>query len=404
MIWLTLCSAALRGQQAPSGPQQVTLGWTASSAPGVAGYYLSCGTNTGVYTNQIDVGTNTTFTVGGLAVGLTYYFSVASYNAAGFEGVYSPAVSYIVPQILTVTAVSVSRAFGHANPVFTGVITGVTNSDEITAAYSCSATNNSPVGTYPITPTLADSNNLQTYYSVNLVNGILTVTQAVPLVIWTNPAPVLYGAALASNQLNAAANVPGSFAYNPTNSRVLNSGTNTLSVIFTPTDTVDYSSATNTVGLVVSKAPLTVTASNASRLYGAANPVFAGAITGLTNGDNITAAYSCTATSNSPASTYPITPTLVDPDNRQTNYTVTLINGMLDVGFLLHIDTSNIGGAGAQLTMSGSPGQVYEIQASTNLVDWVSLNTVTADPAGSIQFLDAAAADCPQRFYRAKTQ
>ena len=51
--------------------------------------------------------------------------------------------------------------------------------------------------------------------------------------------------------MNATANVPGSFAYNPTNGTVLNAGTNTLSVIFTPTDTVDYSSVTDSVSLVV---------------------------------------------------------------------------------------------------------------------------------------------------------
>ena len=121
-----------------------------------------------------------------------------------------------------------------------------------------------------------------------------------PILSWTNPAPITYGTALSSNQLNATANVPGSFAYNPTNGTVLNAGTNTLSVIFTPTDTVDYSSVTNTVSLVVSPAPLTVTAANASRPYGQANPVFTGTITGVTNGDNITATYSCSATSQQP--------------------------------------------------------------------------------------------------------
>ena len=54
--------------------------------------------------------------------------------------------------------------------------------------------------------------------------------------------------------------------------------------------------------------------------------------------------------------------------------------------------------------MAGIPGQIYQVQASTNLVDWVNLNTVTADGAGIIQVLDAAARNCPQRFYRAEAQ
>jgi hypothetical protein len=160
---------------------------------------------------------------------------------------------------------------------------------------------------------------------------ILTISQAAPLLNWPMTSAVTYGAALGSNQLDAAANVPGSFAYNPSAGTVLNTGTNILSVIFTPADTVDYSGATGNLSLVVSPAPLTVTASDASQVYGQTNPVFTGTITGLQNGDNITATYSCSATTNSPVGTYPITPALVDPDNRQTNYIVSLSNGTLSI-------------------------------------------------------------------------
>ena len=52
--------------------------------------------------------------------------------------------------------------------------------------------------------------------------------------------------------------------------------------------------------LTVTPAALTVTAANASRLYGDPNPVFTGTITGLKNGDNITATYASTATPASP--------------------------------------------------------------------------------------------------------
>jgi O-glycosyl hydrolase len=153
----------------------------------------------------------------------------------------------------------------------------------------------------------------------------------VSLLTWTNPAAITYGTALSSNQLNATASVPGSPAYSPALGIVLSSGTNTLSVIFTPTDTVDYSSATSSVSLVVLPAPLTVTAANANRAYGQTNPVFTGTIAGLQNGDNITATYSCSATTSNPVGTYAIVPILVDPNNRQTNYTVSRFNGTLTV-------------------------------------------------------------------------
>ena len=89
----------------------------------------------------------------------------------------------------------------------------------------------------------------------------------------------------------------------PVSGTVLNAGSNTLSVVFTPTDTVDYNSATNTVTLVVQLAPLSVTASNVSRTFGQTNPVFGGTLIGVTNGDNITATFTSSTTSNSTAET-----------------------------------------------------------------------------------------------------
>ena len=94
---------------------------------------------------------------------------------------------------------------------------------------------------------------------------------------------------------------------------VLDAGTNMLSAEFTPTNSVDYSSVTDYVGLVVSPAPLSVTASNATRPFGVENPAFTGLIVGLLNGDNITANYACAATAGSSAGAYPIVPTLVRP-------------------------------------------------------------------------------------------
>ena len=99
LIWLNVCSAALAGQIAPSGLQQVTLGWSASSDPMVTGYYLYYGTASGVYTNKTDAGTNTVFTVSGLVPGATYYFSATSYNAAGIKSGFVPEVSYVVPGV-----------------------------------------------------------------------------------------------------------------------------------------------------------------------------------------------------------------------------------------------------------------------------------------------------------------
>lgn len=92
-----------------------------------------------------------------------------------------------------------------------------------------------------------------------------------------------------------------------------------------------FAASTGSAALSVAPAPLSVTAADASRLYGQPNPVFTGLITGILNGDNITATYATTATQSSPVGTYPIVPTLVDPNSRLGNYTVTSTNGTLTI-------------------------------------------------------------------------
>lgn len=69
----------------------------------------------------------------------------------------------------------------------------------------------------------------------------VTVTQDTPKVTWGNPAPIQYGTALSSIQLDATANVPGTFVYTPPSGTVLPMSTTVppqpyaLSVTFTPT-------------------------------------------------------------------------------------------------------------------------------------------------------------------------
>ena len=170
-----------------------------------------------------------------------------------------------------------------------------------------------------------------TDYANVVTNVNVTVNPAPPVITWTNPAALVYGGALGTNQLNATSSTPGTLAYSPPAGTVPGAGTNTLTVICQPTDTVNYFSVTSTVSLLVQPAPLSVTANNAVRGYGTTNPVFSGTLSGLQNGDNISARYASPATLNSPAGTYAIVPTLVDPAGRLTNYLVALQNGTLTV-------------------------------------------------------------------------
>jgi MBG domain len=84
-------------------------------------------------------------------------------------------------------------------------------------------------------------------------------TKTTPTITWNNPASITYGTALSSTQLNATANVPGSFVYLPAAGYKLNAGQQSISVTFTPTDTTNYNNASKTVPITVLKANQAIT-------------------------------------------------------------------------------------------------------------------------------------------------
>jgi subtilase family serine protease len=193
----------------------------------------------------------------------------------------------------------------------------------------------------------------------NMINALLPslTTMITPTVTWA-PAAIVYGTALSAAQLNATTTAAGTFTYATTAGTVLNAGTNSLSVVFTPLDTYDYNSVTTMVSEVVTTAPLSMTTSNVTRVYGQSNPMFAGAISGLVNGDSITASYTCSATTFSAPGSYPILPILSDPNSRLANYTVTTNMGQLMVTAAsstnVVLSSKNPAGPGSNVTFTAT--------------------------------------------------
>ena len=97
-------------------------------------------------------------------------------------------------------------------------------------------------------------NNTNNYAVPPSVSVTLQVNQATPKITWAKPSAITYGTALSSTQLDAAASVSGSFVYSPAAGAILTAGAQTLSATFTPTDTVDYATATDSVTITVNQA------------------------------------------------------------------------------------------------------------------------------------------------------
>jgi hypothetical protein len=180
------------------------------------------------------------------------------------------------------------------------------------------------------------------------------------VISWSSPASITYGAPLGSNQLNATANVPGTFAYSPPAGAVVQGGTSqVLSVTFTPSVT-NYNVGTTNVTLTVLPVPLTITANNESMAGGAALPAFTASYSGFINGDTASSlttpvSLTTTASSSSPMGTYPI----IAGGAASPSYTISYVNGSLTISEAALTITANnqsmtFGGAVPALTASYS--------------------------------------------------
>jgi len=208
----------------------------------------------------------------------------------------------------------------------------------------------------------------------------LQVNQAASAITWTTPAPIAYGTALSGTQLNATANVPGTFSYSPGAGTILGAGTQSLSVAFTPSDSIDYSSSNSNVLLQVIPGSLTVTASNAIGIYGQSLPLLGYTISGFVNGDTQTTATTgvpsegTTATPTSTPGTYPIV--ISQGSLTAANYAFTsFVSGVLT----LQQSTSTVSLSAQSNTLSS--GQ------STTLTATVSVTGSGAAPSQAVNFM-----------------
>lgn len=82
---------------------------------------------------------------------------------------------------------------------------------------------------------------------------LLSVVMAKPSISWNPPETISAGTALSANELNATASVPGIFQYKPALGEILPIGRHTLTVSFTPTDTMNYEPVKATAQITVAE-------------------------------------------------------------------------------------------------------------------------------------------------------
>lgn len=193
-----------------------------------------------------------------------------------------------------------------------------------------------PVGPHILAVEAVDINHNVSVPAISYFT-ITSSAPTTPLTITPNNAAQVYGGATPSFGVSYSGFVNGDTPASLAGTLVCMTPANQTSPVGTyPILCSGLSSSTYAITfapgtLAITPAPLTVAANSAARPYGAGNPVLTGIITGLQNGDPITASFSTTAGPASFVGSYPIVPSLYDPSNRLANYSLSLVNGTLAV-------------------------------------------------------------------------
>ncbi len=192
------------------------------------------------------------------------------------------------PAALTITAIGKNKVYGAPLPTFTTKVTGLVNGDTEALIAGLGATTTglatSPVGTYPVIPKGTNAN-----YQITYVNGSMEVTQA-NLLVKANDSTRVYGSAnpAFSNTFTGLVNgdTPASIS-GILNSTIAAEKSNVGGYAIVPSGLLaNYNVTYQSGNLIITPAPITLTAEDKTKVYGTANPVLTSTFSGVLAFDN----------------------------------------------------------------------------------------------------------------------
>jgi hypothetical protein len=220
------------------------------------------------------------------------------------------------------------------------------------------------------------------YSAASPVLANFTINRAPQTIGFTPASPVTYGVSPITLTATGGASGnavtfsvlsgPGSIS----GSTLTVTGTGAIAVAANQAGNTNYAAATQmTANIVVNQATLTITANNATKIYGTANPTFSGTVTGQQNGDTFTESFSTSATVLSPVGSYAIVPSIAGTN--PGDYSEAVSDGSLVI---------TQAGSITNLTASSSsitPGQSLTLSATV-------APATTGTPTGTVSFYDGA--------------
>jgi hypothetical protein len=270
-------------------------------------------------------------TPAGLTVNLTYGGAAAApTNAGSYDVVATIADANYegsATGTLTIGKATASIALADLAQTFNGSARQASASTTpagltVNLTYDGAAAAPTNAGSYDVGATVTDNN-----YEGS-ATGTLTIGKATALIALADLSRTFTGSALGVSGTTTPAGLTVEFTYDGAAVAPANAGD--YAVVARIADANYEGAATGT--LVIEKAPLAVTIGSATRIYGAANPVFALSYSGFVNGDteaslDVPVSTATTATAASNVGTYTITAS----GGANRNYAVTFTTGTLAV-------------------------------------------------------------------------
>jgi hypothetical protein len=331
--------------------QQVTV--TQAAAPvaniTVTGYSVS-------YDGHPHAATGTATGLGGVDLSADLSLGGTQHTAAGaytdtwtfhdptgtYSGASGTVSDSITPATLTITpAAGQSKVYGAPVPVLTYTASGFVNGDSaglLGGRLATTATAASPVGSYPITlGTLSAGHNYTVVLAASpptfaVTPATLTIAPAAgQSKAYSAPVPVLAYTASGLVNNDPPSTVTGALATTATAASPVGSYAFTLGSL-SAGGNYTVALAANPPTFAVTPAALTVTANDATKIQGEANPAFTVSYSGFVLGEGPgvlggTLTFSTPATASSPAGSYAVTPAGLTSGN----YAITFVSGTLTV-------------------------------------------------------------------------
>ena len=264
----------------------------------------------------------------------SYEIIPSAATAKNYEISYKSGTLTITQAPLTLVASNISREYGEPNPILKYTANGLKGDDTVLSALnvdpivSTTATESSNIGEYPI----VISGGTSTNYYLSYRSGILTVTKA-PLTVITENAERQYGESnptfsrsysgfkLDDTESSAFSSLP---RLSCAATRTSDVGEYPIVVSGGISRNYEVVSYENGV-LKITKAPLTLVATDKSRLYFEENPSFDFTLIGLRNSDTkscltIQPTFKCAAAKTSNAGEYEIEPLNATAQNYAIDY------------------------------------------------------------------------------------